>query len=280
VLTNPTTGPVAGEAALLRLPRQSLHQHSWPAQLLPSFSSLSLAHLLGDALASNMGHCLWTGIVDVDKAPAVAARLMSPEMFSGWGVRTLATSMSAYNPMSYHNGSVWPHDNAPVAAGLMRYGSVEEARRVATAVLDAAAAFGHTLPELFAGFPREEYDPPLPYPAACSPQAWAAATPVQLLRTLLRLDPSVPERVVHFAPAWPAEYGPLAVRNLRLAERLTSLTVHGARSRLTGLGPDVSVVRAPRAPISPLCAPPGCRRRSHPARPATDRRATRAYTAS
>jgi glycogen debranching enzyme len=212
-----------------------------------------------DALASNMGHCLWTGIVDVDKAPAVAARLMSPEMFSGWGVRTLATSMTAYNPMSYHNGSVWPHDNAIVAAGLMRYGFVAEARRVATAVLAAAERFGHSLPELYCGFARDEYDPPLPYPAACSPQAWAAATPVQLVRTLLRLDPCVPDGVVHFAPAWPEEYGPLAVRNLRLAERLTSLTVHGARSRLTGLGRDIAVVPAPRDPISALCGPDGAR---------------------
>jgi glycogen debranching enzyme len=207
-----------------------------------------------DALASNMGHCLWTGIVDVDKAGAVASRLMSPEMFSGWGVRTLATTMGAYNPMSYHNGSIWPHDNALVAAGLMRYGFVAEAQRVATAVLDAAAALGHTLPELYCGFPREEYDPPLPYPAACAPQAWAAATPVQLMRTLLRLDPQVPEGVVHFAPAWPAKYGPLAVRNLRIGGHSTSLTVGVGGARLTGLEPDAVVVPEPRAPLTRLDA--------------------------
>jgi glycogen debranching enzyme len=205
-----------------------------------------------DALTSNPGHCLWTGIVDVDKAPALVRHLMSPEMFSGWGVRTLATSMAAYNPMSYHNGSVWPHDNALLAAGLMRYGFVEESRRVATAVLDAAAAFGHTLPELYCGFPREEYDPPLPYPAACSPQAWAAATPVQLVRTLLRLDPHVPGRHVHFAPAWPERYGSLVVGNLRVAGRSASLTVGSGVAHLSGLGPDIAVVPRPRAPLSAL----------------------------
>ncbi|HSR24300.1 MAG TPA: glycogen debranching N-terminal domain-containing protein, partial [Candidatus Eisenbacteria bacterium] len=99
-----------------------------------------------DSLASNMGHCLWSGIVDDDKAPQVAERLLSPEMFTGWGVRTLASSMGAYNPLSYHNGSVWPHDNALVAAGLMRYGFAVEARRVALGVLQAAEAFGGRLP--------------------------------------------------------------------------------------------------------------------------------------
>ena len=195
-----------------------------------------------DALTSNMGHCLWTGIVDADKAPAVARHLMSPEMFSGWGVRTLATSMSAYNPMSYHNGSVWPHDNALVAAGLMRYGFVEEARRVATAVLEAAAAFGHTLPELFAGFPREEYDPPLPYPAACSPQAWAAATPVQLLRTLLRLDPDVPRGTVRLEPSWPSRYGRLEIDKLRLGDQRALLRAEGALASLHGIGDQIDIV--------------------------------------
>ena len=99
-----------------------------------------------DSLASNMGHLLWTGIVEQDKATAVADRLLSPEMFSGWGVRTLATTMGAYNPMSYHNGSVWPHDNGIIAAGLTRYGFVEHAQRVACAVLDAAAEFDGRLP--------------------------------------------------------------------------------------------------------------------------------------
>ena len=94
-----------------------------------------------DACTSNMGHCLWSGIVDDDKAAAVAERLLSPQMFSGWGVRTLASDMGAFNPASYHNGSVWPHDNAIVAAGLMRYGFVAEANRIVSALFEAAAHF-------------------------------------------------------------------------------------------------------------------------------------------
>ncbi|HTE72881.1 MAG TPA: amylo-alpha-1,6-glucosidase, partial [Actinomycetes bacterium] len=182
-----------------------------------------------DSLASNMGHCLWSGIVDEDKAPAVAERLLSPEMFSGWGVRTLATDMGAYNPLSYHNGSIWPHDNALVAAGLMRYGFVEESRRVATGVLDAAAAFGGRLPELFCGFGRDTYERPVPFPTSCSPQAWASATPVQLLRTLLRWDPWVPHGTAWLAPALPERYADLTLTNLPLAGSRLSVRVQGGR---------------------------------------------------
>ena len=131
-----------------------------------------------ESLASNMGHCLWTGIIDEQHAPAVAEALLSPEMFTGFGVRTLASSMGAYNPMSYHNGSVWPHDNAIVAAGLRRYGFVEEADRIVLGLLSAAEGLGGRLPELFCGFGREEFERPVPYPTACAPQAWAAATPL------------------------------------------------------------------------------------------------------
>ena len=200
-----------------------------------------------DSLASNMGHCLWSGIVDEDKAPAVAERLLSPEMFSGWGVRTLATSMGAYNPLSYHNGSVWPHDNALVAAGLMRYGFVEEAQRVAVAVLDAAAAFGGRLPELYCGFDRATYDAPVPFPTSCSPQAWASATPVQLLRTLLRLDPWVPHGCVWLSPAMPAGFPDLTIDRLPLAGSRLRLRVEGGRLvDVEGLPADVELRSAPR----------------------------------
>lgn len=101
-----------------------------------------------DALTSNIGHCLWTGIVDDDKAASVVAHLISEEMFSGWGIRTLATSMGAYNPLSYHNGSLWPHDNAITVAGMLRYGFVQEAQRVTLALLDAGVTFGARFPEL------------------------------------------------------------------------------------------------------------------------------------
>ncbi|MEX1080377.1 MAG: glycogen debranching N-terminal domain-containing protein [Homoserinimonas sp.] len=146
-----------------------------------------------DGCGSNIGHCLWSGIVDDDKAPAVVKQLLSAEMFSGWGVRTLSTAMGAYNPVSYHTGSIWPHDNAIIVAGLMRYGFEEEARTVATAILDAADHFDGRLPELFCGFDREEYPEPIPYPTSCSPQAWASAAPIQILRSLSGFDPEIPQ---------------------------------------------------------------------------------------
>jgi glycogen debranching enzyme len=206
-----------------------------------------------DALASNMGHCLWSGIVDEDKAPLVAERLMSAEMFSGWGVRTLATSMGAYNPMSYHNGSVWPHDNALVAAGLMRYGFVTEAQRVASALLEAAASFGGRLPELFCGFDRSTYGQPVPFPTSCSPQAWAAASPVHLLRTLLRFDPWVPHGRAWLAPALPPGFPRLGVDNLPLNGARLSLDVEGDRIlRLDGLPPEIQLVREPRPPLTAM----------------------------
>ena len=156
-----------------------------------------------DALASNMGHCLWTGIVDQDKAAQVAERLMSPEMFTGWGIRTLASTMGAYNPASYHNGSVWPHDTTLAAAGLMRYGFVEEAQTLAYALLEAADYFDGRLPELFCGLDRSSYPVPVPYPASCSPQAWASAAPVHLIRMLLRFDPILIWDELWLAPALP-----------------------------------------------------------------------------
>jgi glycogen debranching enzyme len=199
-----------------------------------------------DACASNMGHCLWTGIVDAEKAGAVAERLLTPEMFSGWGVRTLGSDMGAYNPASYHNGSVWPHDNALVAAGLMRYGFVEAAQRVATGLLDAAEHFGGRLPELFCGFSREEFGEPVPYPTSCSPQAWAAATPVQLLRMLLRLDPDVPGRTVWVAPVLPDGLGDVHVRNMPLGGSRMSIGVTSAGVTVDGLPDGVRLVRGPR----------------------------------
>ena len=208
-----------------------------------------------DALASNMGHCLWAGLVDPERAPQVVAHLMSPEMFSGWGVRTLATSMGAYNPMSYHNGSVWPHDNALLVSGLLRYGFVAEAQRVATAILDAAAALGWRLPELFGGLTREDYPQPVPYPTSCSPQAWASATPVHLVAALLRVDPSMARRQVWFAPAWPQRYGRIIVDGLRLADTRVRVEVGGlGEPSVTGLPPDVELIREPRPALAAILA--------------------------
>jgi glycogen debranching enzyme len=188
-----------------------------------------------DACASNMGHCLWSGIVDADKAPVVAEHLVSPAMFTGWGVRTLSSAMGAYDPVSYHNGSVWPHDNAFVVAGLMRYGFVAPAQRIAEALLEAAEHFGGRLPELFCGFDRGEFSEPVPYPTSCSPQAWASATPVQLVRTLLRFDPELPHDRLWVDPVLPPAFAPLRVEGVALGDGRVSVEVTGAETLVEGV---------------------------------------------
>jgi glycogen debranching enzyme len=188
-----------------------------------------------------MGHCLWSGIIDEDKAAPVAEHLLSPAMFSGWGVRTLSTSMGAYDPVSYHNGSVWPHDNALVVAGLVRYGFVREAQRVAEALLEAAQHFGGRLPELFCGFDRDEYPEPVPYPTSCSPQAWAAAAPIQLIRTLLRFDPQLPRDQLWVDPVLPPAFTPLRVEGLALGDARIDLAVSADGAVVEGAPPGVRV---------------------------------------
>lgn len=184
-----------------------------------------------DALASNMGHCLWMGIIDTDKAAQVAEHLMSPEMFTGWGIRTLASTMGAYNPLSYHNGSVWPHDSTLAAHGLMRYGFINEAQKVAYGLFEAADHFGGRLPELFSGLSRDRYPIPVPYPAACSPQAWAAAAPIHLIRTLMRFDPALTWNELWLAPELPTGFGHFRVDNVPLAGN-TRLAINIERDRV------------------------------------------------
>jgi glycogen debranching enzyme len=141
-------------------------------------------------LTSNMGHLLWSGLVPDERVDSVVGHLMGDAMFSGWGIRTLAVGQRAYSPMEYHNGTVWPHDNALIAAGLARYGRRAEAGRVTQAVLEAAGHFGHRLPEALVGLARETTTVPMRYPTACSPQAWASGAPLLLLRVLLGLEPA------------------------------------------------------------------------------------------
>jgi glycogen debranching enzyme len=178
-----------------------------------------------DAIASNMGHCLWTGIVDEDKAAAAVAHLAGPTLCSGFGVRTLATDMTAYNPMSYHNGSVWPHDTAIVVAGLARYGFITEAQRISIGLMEASQHFRGRLPELFCGFDRTEFPNPVPYPTSCSPQAWAAAASRLILRSLLQLNPNVPQGEVQLFPTLPERWLPLRVENIPLAAERFAITV-------------------------------------------------------
>jgi glycogen debranching enzyme len=140
-----------------------------------------------DSLTSNIGHLLWSGIVDDDRAAQLVDHLMGPRLFSGWGVRTMAEGDGGYNPIGYHQGTVWPHDNSLIASGLRRYGYDDEAATIAAAILDAAKYFLGRLPETFAGYARSITDYPVEYPTACSPQAWATGAPLFLLRVLLGL---------------------------------------------------------------------------------------------
>ncbi|MDR6416403.1 glycogen debranching N-terminal domain-containing protein [Pseudarthrobacter sulfonivorans] len=205
-----------------------------------------------DACASNMGQCLWHGIVDEDKAPQVAERLMSPEMFSGWGVRTLASDMGAYNPASYHNGSVWPHDNAIIAAGLMRYGFVEEAQRISTALFEAADYTDGRLPELFCGFSRDQVAEPVPYPTACSPQAWAATTPIMLVTSLMRYDAHISHGGFWMDPALPDSYGDLHISNAPMAGSRITIDITGSEPSVQGLPGGVAFHRAHRPWLTEL----------------------------
>jgi glycogen debranching enzyme len=190
-----------------------------------------------DALASNMGQALWTGIVSDELAPQVAHQLTTPEMFSGWGVRTLATSMCAYDPLSYHNGSVWPHDTALIAYGLMRHGFVDEAQRIALGLLDLAEAVGGRLPELLAGLDRQDFPRPVPYPTACSPQAWASAAPVHLLRALVGLEPAVHRSELRVRPRLPEALGAVHLAELPLAGGRIDIRATGNSIQAKGLPP-------------------------------------------
>ncbi|HSV77924.1 MAG TPA: glycogen debranching N-terminal domain-containing protein [Ramlibacter sp.] len=147
-----------------------------------------------DVLSSNAGHCLWSGIAAPEQAERIVDGLLGPAFFSGWGIRTIAQGEPRYNPMSYHNGSIWPHDNALAAVGMANYGRTADAMRMLEAMFEASLHFErHRLPELFCGFPRRPGAGPTLYPVACSPQAWAAAAPFALLQACLGLE-------IHAAP--------------------------------------------------------------------------------
>lgn len=166
-----------------------------------------------DSITSNIGHLLWSGIVDTDKAPYIVQHLMSDRLFSGWGIRTMAEDEGGYNPIGYHVGTVWPHDNSIIALGLTRYGYRDESARIASGILQAARYFKHRLPEAFAGYPRAQTQFPVEYPTACSPQAWASGAPLLFIRTLLGLEPRGDRLTVD--ASLPPELEWLEVRGLR-----------------------------------------------------------------
>jgi glycogen debranching enzyme len=168
-----------------------------------------------DSLCSNVGHLLWSGIVPFERVDAVVDALMGEELWSGWGVRTMSTRDAGYNPLSYHNGTVWPHDNSLIAQGLARHARWPETQRIVRRMLGAAAYFHYQLPEVFAGLPRAETPFPIAYPTAARPQAWAAGTPVLLLQVLLGLEPD--RRRHQLETRAPEELPSWAGRSLRLS---------------------------------------------------------------
>lgn len=177
--------------------------------------------------ASNAGHCLFTGIASPERAERVAQVLLGEQSFSGWGIRTVSASEARFNPMSYHNGSIWPHDNAVIAAGMARYGKKGAAARILTSLLDASIFVQlHRLPELYCGFDRRPGEGPTLYPVACSPQTWAAASPFLLLASCLGLSVEARERRLYFArPFLPESIQGLRISNLRVGDALIDVSI-------------------------------------------------------
>lgn len=177
-----------------------------------------------ETVTSNGGHSLWSGLLDKEPARQVAKRLLAPDMFSGYGIRTMSSKARAYNPISYHNGSVWPHDNSLIVMGFVRYGFRQEANRVIEGLFQAARHFNYRLPELFCGFARDK-GRPVPYPTACSPQAWAAGTVFLLLQAILGLFPRVAHGQLYLNPVLPESISYIQVKNLQVGSGTLDLRV-------------------------------------------------------
>jgi glycogen debranching enzyme len=177
------------------------------------------------SVTSNPAHGLYCDIVDHERAHLMARRLLAPDMFSGWGIRTLSKASVAYNPMSYHNGSIWPHDNAFIGAGLKRYGHAKAANRLATALFDMAVTVDDMrLPELFCGFTRRSPQRPVAYPVACSPQAWASGAPFLLLQAMLGISATAPENTLLVKqPHLPPWLNTVELHNLRVGHSTISV---------------------------------------------------------
>jgi glycogen debranching enzyme len=181
-----------------------------------------------DAIGSNAGQCLWTGIVAPDRARDVVDHLLRPAMFSGWGIRTYATGQPGFNPIGYHTGTVWPHDTSLIAAGFKRYGFHDASNRLAGQMLEAAQRFpDYRLPELFCGFDRTEATTPVPYPVACSPQAWAAGASFLFLETMLGLRAHADRQELELAnPHLPDWLGKVTLTDLQVGEASVDLLFH------------------------------------------------------
>jgi glycogen debranching enzyme len=187
-----------------------------------------------DSLTSNIGHLLWSGIVPDARVEQLVDSLMGDALWSGWGVRTMSRTDAAYNPLSYHNGTVWPHDNSLCAAGLARYGRWSELHRLVRRMLAASRHFGHQLPEVFAGMPRADTPFPIRYPTAARPQAWAAGTPVLLLQLLLGLEVDRGRHQLRTnAPELPVWADTIKLAGIRAFERSWDVTVENGHVSVT-----------------------------------------------
>jgi glycogen debranching enzyme len=212
--------------------RRRFHDAYWCASIGTFALALDGAGEPCVVRASNAGHCLWTGIASRSAAGSVARQLLAPTSFSGWGVRTLDEREVRYNPMSYHNGSVWPHDNALIGLGLARYGYRGEAMRVITGLFETARAMPqYRLPELFCGFARREDEEPTHYPVACSPQAWASGAVFGLLESITGMAISRDQlsgrvQVMFRNPVLPKGIDVLEISGLRLGEEEIDLQIH------------------------------------------------------
>jgi glycogen debranching enzyme len=187
-----------------------------------------------DSMCSNMGHLLWSGIVPSTRVDAVVDALMGEALWSGWGVRTMSTEDRGYSPLSYHNGTVWPHDNSLIASGLARYARWPEAHRIVQRMLEASAFFDYELPEVFAGLARTQTPFPIAYPTAARPQAWAAGTPVLLLQVLLGLHPDRRRQSLETLapPELPSWAGSLRLTGVRVFDRSWDVHVENGAVRI------------------------------------------------
>jgi glycogen debranching enzyme len=226
---------VRGEAELADRLRAAADDHAarfnrrfWLPDLERYAMALGPGGSVADALGSNVGHCLWCGAIPIERAERVVRDLTGPALFSGWGIRTYGAGQPGFNPLGYHTGSVWPHDSALATAGLKRYGFHDEASTVAWAVLDAARHSPEfRLPELFCGFDRRTIDAPVGHPVACTPQAWAAGTPLLLLTTMLGLVPIAARRELEIVrPVLPKGLSKVVLRDLRIAGETVDLLFH------------------------------------------------------
>lgn len=225
-------GELRAEAAQLKI---DFERRFWLREEQFFGQALDASGKLVPAVTSNPGHCLWTGIISAGKAESVIRRLMSPDMLSGWGIRSMSSLDPNFNPMSYHNGSIWPHDNSLIMAGLKRYGFDYEANTVFREVYEAALRFAdYRLPELYCGFDRDRRYRSMPaqYPVSCSPQAWAAGSIFLMIQQALGLRPDADRSTLYVRPLLPAWLNQLSLSRLRVGGASVDLTLYRERDRV------------------------------------------------